>query len=57
MSRSACWDGQRSGRRDRFERRDGVWKCLERTSRIDPNWPEDLFQPYIDLADKRFKAS
>ena len=41
---------------DRFERRNGVWKCLERTSRIDPNWPADLFQPYIDLADKRFKA-
>ena len=56
MSRSSCWDGQRSGRRDRFERRDGVWKCLERTSRIDPNWPADLFQRYIDVADRRFKA-
>jgi hypothetical protein len=42
---------------DRFERRNGVWKCIERTSRIDPNWPADLFQPYIDLADRRFKAS
>ena len=42
---------------DRFERRNGVWKCIERTSRVDPNWPADLFQPYIDLADKRFRAS
>jgi hypothetical protein len=42
---------------DRFERRNGVWKCIERTSRVDRNWPADLFQPYIDLADKRFKAS
>ena len=42
---------------DRFERRKGVWKCIARTSGIDPNWPADLFQPYIDLADKRFKAS
>jgi hypothetical protein len=43
--------------KDRFERRNGVWKCIERTSRVDPNWPADLFQPYIDLADKRFVAS
>jgi hypothetical protein len=46
----------RSFRDFRFERRHGVWKCFERTSRSDPNWPADLFQPYIDLADKRFKA-
>jgi hypothetical protein len=42
---------------DRFQRRNGVWKCIERISRIDPNWPADLFQPYIDLADKRFRPS
>ncbi len=42
---------------DVFERRDGVWKCLERTSRTDPNWPEALFQTFIDAADKTFKAS
>jgi hypothetical protein len=42
---------------DRFERREGIWKCIERISRVDPNWPADLFQPYVDLADKRFKAS
>jgi hypothetical protein len=42
---------------DIFERRDGIWKCLERTSKTDPNWPEDLFQPLIDAADSNFKAS
>ena len=42
---------------DIFERRDGVWKCLERTSKTDPNWPEDLFQPFLDRADITFKAS
>jgi hypothetical protein len=41
---------------NRFERRNGVWKCIQRTSRIDPNWPADLFQRYIDVADRRFKA-
>ena len=42
---------------DVFERRDGVWKCLERTSKTDPNWPKDLFQPFLDAADITFKAS
>jgi hypothetical protein len=42
---------------DRFERRGGVWKCLERTSNIDPNWPAELFQTYIDDAGKTFKQS
>ncbi|GLS31575.1 SnoaL-like domain-containing protein [Mesorhizobium albiziae] len=42
---------------DRFQRRNGVWKCLERTSNIDPNWPGDQFQKYIDAADKTFRAS
>ena len=42
---------------DVFERRDGVWKCLERTSKTDPNWPENLFQTSIDGADKSFRTS
>jgi len=42
---------------DRFERRDGVWKCRGRTSDIDPNWPAKLFQTYIDKADKTFRRS
>lgn len=42
---------------DRFQRRDGVWKCLERTSDVDPNWPADLFQTFIDKADSTFRAS
>lgn len=42
---------------DVFERRDGVWKCLERTSKTDPNWPEALFQTYIDAAETNFRAS
>lgn len=40
-----------------FERRDGVWKCLERTSKTNLNWPEDLFQLFPDAADITFKAS
>ena len=42
---------------DVFERREGVWKCLERTSKTDPNWPEALFQGFIEAADTSFKAS
>ncbi len=42
---------------DIFEKRDGVWRCLERTSNIDPNWPAQLFQPWIDGAEKTFRAS
>ena len=42
---------------DRFERRNGVWKCLERISDTDPNWPAELFQTYVDRADETFKAS
>ncbi|MBC7926238.1 MAG: nuclear transport factor 2 family protein [Bryobacteraceae bacterium] len=42
---------------DVYERREGVWKCLERTSMTDPNWPQELFQPFLDAADRTFKAS
>ncbi len=30
---------------DRFEKGRGRWKCLERVSDIDSNWPAQLFQP------------
>ena len=42
---------------DVFEKRDGVWKCLERTSTIDQNWPHQAFQPYVDRQDELFRAS
>jgi hypothetical protein len=42
---------------DRFERRNGVWKCLERTSNIDANWPAKLFQPWVDRENDTFKSS
>ncbi len=43
--------------RDKFERRNGIWKCLERVSDIDPNWPAALFQPWIDRGHETFRAS
>lgn len=42
---------------DKFQKRDGVWKCLERISNIDPNWPAAIFQPWIDKEKETFKAS
>ncbi|MFJ7060779.1 NAD(P)-binding domain-containing protein [Streptomyces microflavus] len=42
---------------DRFERRDGVWKVIDRISDIDPNWPAALFQPYLDRQDELFASS
>jgi hypothetical protein len=42
---------------DIFERRNGAWRCLERVSNIDPNWPAETFQVYVDRADEMFKAS
>jgi hypothetical protein len=42
---------------DRFERRNGVWKCLERVSNIDPNWPAATFQPWVDREKEMFTAS
>ncbi|NHZ42232.1 hypothetical protein F1609_18945 [Massilia sp. CCM 8693] len=42
---------------DRFEKRNGVWKCLARASNVDPNWPADLFQPWVDQQETTFKAS
>jgi hypothetical protein len=42
---------------DRFQRRNGQWKCLERTSNIDPNWPASLFQPWVDKENETFRES
>lgn len=42
---------------DRFERRGRVWKCLERTSNVDPNWPIALFQPWVDKEHETFRQS
>lgn len=43
--------------KDLFKKRDGQWKCLERTSDVDPNWPAALFQPFVDRAETTFKNS
>ena len=42
---------------DLFQKRNGVWKCLERTSTVDPNWPAALFQPFVDREKDAFRAS
>lgn len=42
---------------DKFKKRDGAWKFLERVSDIDPNWPANLFEPWVAQQDKTFKAS
>ena len=42
---------------EKFQKREGQWKCLERTSDVDPNWPAALFQPWVDKASATFKQS
>ena len=42
---------------DRFQRRGGVWRCLQRVSTVDPNWPAALFQPYVDREAETFRES
>jgi hypothetical protein len=42
---------------DRFQRRGGRWKCLERTSTVDANWPAAMFQVYVDKEKETFKQS
>lgn len=42
---------------DAFQKRNGHWKCLERLSEVDPNWPAALFQPLVDQAATTFKSS
>jgi hypothetical protein len=42
---------------DRFQKRDGVWKCLERLSQTDPNWPEEFFQTFLDKAPQTSRES
>ena len=42
---------------DRFEKRNGVWKCIERVADVDANWPAALFKPFVDQEKERFRAS
>ncbi len=42
---------------DQWEKRDGIWKCLERISDIDQNWPAQTFKPYVDRQDSLFRES
>lgn len=42
---------------DIFEKRNGVWKCLKRVSRDDPNWPLWLFAPYSANENNTFRSS
>lgn len=42
---------------DRFQKRNGTWKCLERVSQTDPNWPADMFQLYVDKANQSSRES
>ena len=42
---------------DKFEKRDGVWKCLERVSRTDPNWPTELFRQWVEKAEQTSRLS
>jgi hypothetical protein len=57
------WKDERQGTvstgtyQDRFERRHGRWKCLERTSTVDPNWPTAMFQACVDKENEMFKKS
>jgi len=42
---------------DKFEKRDGIWKCTSRFSNVDANFPAATFQAWADQGDKTFKAS
>ena len=42
---------------DRFQKRDRQWKCLERVSNVDPNWPYTLFQSFVDNEKATFRSS
>jgi hypothetical protein len=41
---------------DRFQKRDGQWKCIERVSNVDPNWPYSLFQTFVDNEKATFRS-
>jgi SnoaL-like domain len=41
----------------KFQKRNGQWKCLERISNVDPNWPAALFQPFVDREKETFRES
>lgn len=42
---------------DQFEKRGGIWKCLQRTSVVDPNFPAELFESWSAKAKDKFRAS
>ena len=42
---------------DVYEKRNGVWKVFHRVSRDDPNWPIQIFAPYIANELDAFKSS
>lgn len=42
---------------DRFEKRDGVWKCLDRVSRADANFPGDAFRGFMAKAKDTLRSS
>ena len=42
---------------DKFEKRDGVWKCRERVSRTDPNWPTEMFGQWVEKAEQTSRVS
>jgi SnoaL-like domain len=42
---------------DKFLKRNGVWKCIDRVSNVDPNWPAAMFQQWVDEQDNTFKTS
>ena len=42
---------------DVFERRNGQWKCLERVSSVDANWPIEMFKEWADREQETFRAS
>jgi hypothetical protein len=42
---------------DKFQKRNGQWKCIERISNVDSNWPTALFQPFVDREKETFKES
>ncbi len=42
---------------DRFEKRRGGWKCVERISNVDPNFPAEVFAGWAATASEKFRES
>jgi hypothetical protein len=42
---------------DKFQKRNGQWRCVERISNVDPNWPTALFQSFVDREKETFRES